>query len=352
MNQPKKRKFNISSRGQGRQEGLTDNSDSANESNSATEPADLDIVERPQRLNMKQKTETGRRLNDEIYLPISQKDIVLNHMLIDPEDLYVGSYNRREQSLLSSKDPSLKKLIESIASEKQRDPILVRKVDGKDGWELVYGSRRLFSIKEINKTRKVNGEDTLKVRCWVSVMSDSDAEHLSASENNDREDISIYERALYFKRLYEDGSTVEIISAKEKVGISTVKDGIRIACIDLAFVKMLPSPKDVARTSGLQIMKAIEKAGKDKTLEFLEGHAGVVFEQMADLQKAFQSFITPVVLSSRADRQAKEFYTSLDDKKLKAKVIKHRTREGQYKLDLYDMTEKQIGKIYSLLEKL
>lgn len=286
----------------------------------------------------------------DLPLPISKRTIPAEHVLIDASKCSISKFNKRVQSLLSENDPAVKQLINSIKEVGQRDPILARQLPDKS-YEVVYGSRRLFAVNSINKQRKDDGLEPIQIRAWLADVPEGDVKALADSENDDREGISIYERAMWFKKLKaENDWSAEVIASSENVSPSTVKDGLKIADIDIAFIQLLSSPKEVSGTSGLQLAKAIEKAKDNRVKEFLSKHEGMVFAKMADLLKGFKDFTTVKSQGSR-DSQKPVLYAS-EDGKTKAKMTKHRTQEGQYKIDVFDMGDDQLTRLQALLSEL
>lgn len=286
-------------------------------------------------------------VNFQLPLPVTGGSVTPTLVSLDPSELYVADYNCRVQSLLSTDDPDIQKLMKSIAVEGQRDPVLIRKVEGKDGYEEIYGSRRLFALSQINKEKSSQGLPTIKIICWLAEIPDADAERLSVSENDERTDISAFERALYYSGLHNKGLDVDLIATKSGVSLTSVRNYLRISSLPMGFIRLLPSPNELSVKSALQLLKTVKKTDSAKVEAFLVSVNHQKFLTSAELFKAFKAFAEPP--KPKNSRQAKEFRNG-KTKSLKAKVTQHRTNVGQFKVDLFDVTSQQQSQLEALLQ--
>jgi len=113
--------------------------------------------------------------------------------------------------------------IDSILKHGQQSPVLGRRVldDHNYDVELIYGARRLFVARHVNKQIAVDLRD----------LSDHDAIIAMDIENRLRKDISPYERALSYARWLRTnhfGSQDEIVHAL-KVSASQVSRLLKLA---------------------------------------------------------------------------------------------------------------------------
>ncbi|WP_275129251.1 ParB/RepB/Spo0J family partition protein [Steroidobacter cummioxidans] len=134
---------------------------------------------------------------------------------------------------------SCSSLIESIKRHGQKHPVLGRRVQGRDGYEieLVYGARRLFVAQQL-------GRDLL---IELTELDDRAALIAMDIENRVREDISPYERGRSYKRWLTAGyfkSQVEI--AKElRISEAQVSRLLSYAELPAVVVSAFASPKDI-----------------------------------------------------------------------------------------------------------
>lgn len=281
-------------------------------------------------------------------LPITGKNILLQSVALDPKHTWVNPrINPRDQDLLRENDPSIAKLRSSMVSESQRDPVLVRKNTGPNGeeYEVIYGSRRRFAALLEDKSR-VDGFNLIAE--IGDITDDADAIRLARSENNDRENLSPWERAMDIFRLCEDtyaNCTMDQIAELEGIGRATVAAYKRLAALPKVAVSLLDNPNVLSRQDGLALLKTLEQYGLEKAIEQCEKMVGEG-KTFADTKKLRACF--RVVEAPKASKWP-QVITRKDGSAF-AKVNAIRGSKDKYKIDLVGIDSETIREIISVLK--
>ena len=206
----------------------------------------------------------------EMTLPTSGKQIMLEGKEVNPADTWVDQdINPRDQSLLSMEDPKVSDLYEKVMSESQRDPALVREKEGPHGekYQIIWGSRRRFvclhesNRREEAKTAGEEGIEPYNLLIEVGDISDVDAIRLARAENEDREQLSVYEEALDILRLKKgicSNMTYEDIGATKGMTKSTVAKYLGIAGIPEKAVRLLQGPHLLTTKNGPKLKSFLD----------------------------------------------------------------------------------------------
>jgi hypothetical protein len=128
--------------------------------------------------------------------------------------IVVSPVNERDQGLLTPE--TCADLIESIAEEGQQQPVQVIERPGADEspdstvYELVSGSRRLFSISHLAKSDPARGwVDCIIMPGNIPSLKDDPAGWLAFAKiseaENKYERVSRYERSLFIRKLWDSG---------------------------------------------------------------------------------------------------------------------------------------------------
>ncbi|NIB44327.1 ParB/RepB/Spo0J family partition protein [Pseudomaricurvus alkylphenolicus] len=286
-----------------------------------------------------------------IRLPVTGADIDLVASSVDPDSCLIHKNNRRIQALLTEDNPKVVKLKNAIEKEGQRDPVLARmiEVDGEKRVEIIDGSRRRF----VSQLLKQSHPDT-KLRVWIGHgISDADADYLTRSENENRDDISAWETAQHLKKQLDENPTWthDVLAANEGMARQTVSDYLALAEVPLALVQLLSSPDLLKVSTGLQIVRSIKSLSVKELKQLskaLEKEAP--FGKANELVKAIKSLHKPATATEKPTANKKIEIKSGDT--LRAEIGRNRRVQGQYKIDLYDLTESEYEAIYNALEKL
>lgn len=143
----------------------------------------------------------------------SARDAVDSHRVWDLDPTTI--HDTRPADRISQNDVA--DLVASIEASGQTVPILVRRHPKEpEQFLLVYGRRRLEAVR---RSEKVN-----TVRALVASLDEHDAVQSQISENVARRDLSFIEKALFARKLVEDGfgnqSQVAAVLAAPKSAIS------------------------------------------------------------------------------------------------------------------------------------
>lgn len=140
--------------------------------------------------------------------------------------------------------------IESVLKYGQRLPVLGRSLhgDAEHDVELIYGARRLFVCRHLNRPLKV----------IVREVSDRDALVAMDIENRMRQDISPYERGMSYARWLRAGhfESQEEIARSLQVSSSQVSRLLRIARLPSIIVSAFSSPMEICEGWGLDLADA------------------------------------------------------------------------------------------------
>lgn len=282
-----------------------------------------------------------------IRLPISGRDIELIATEAVPSECLIHPRNQRVQSLLKLTNPKVTRLKESFERDKQRDPVLARWVTAEDGTraiEILDGSRRRFVCEAIYQ----NDSKTL-LKAWVGQIPDADADYLAKAGNDDRDDISPWELSQYLKKVEKDNPSWshEVIAAHERMSRTNVSNLIAIADIPLEVVALLESPDLLKVNSGLQVAKLLRESSGDHYVKILEKEAP--FTKFSDLANRLKELLKT---KGRVDKPAANRKIEIKSgKKLRAAIGANRKVKGQYKIDLYELSDAEYEELLSFLEK-
>lgn len=190
-----------------------------------------------------------------------------NVIEIDPFDVWVdtsGKYNRFQELL--NKD-TCGDLIQSIKEKGQQVPGMVRKNKGPNGeaFELVFGSRRLWSCRYVAENEK---KDTKFVADVVD-LTDKEMYAIRAIENDKRSNPSDLENAKYYLATLPDFDTKAEAAAAFEIEASKFSRMLALAemfqehpDIEKAFA----NPLEIKLAFGAKIRKWMEKADAKKRL--------------------------------------------------------------------------------------
>jgi ParB family chromosome partitioning protein len=143
--------------------------------------------------------------------------------------------------------------IESFERHGQFVPVLGRPLRGDRAYdvELIYGARRLFVARHLNKPLLVE----------LRELSDHDAIVAMDIENRHRKDISSYERGLSYARWLRADyfKSQDDIARALKVSSSQVSRLLKLARLPSIVVDAFDSPADICETWGLDLAEALER---------------------------------------------------------------------------------------------
>lgn len=280
-------------------------------------------------------------------LPVSGTDIELTSAEAIPSECLIHKRNQRVQSLLRIENPRVISLKEAIGRDKQRDPVIARliDVDGKKVLEVLDGSRRRFVCDLLHQ----ENPDIL-LRAWIGKIPDADAEYIAKFGNDDRDDVSPWEKAMALKQIEKENPSWshEVIGANEKMSRQSVTNLLQIADIPLEIVFLLESPDLLKVNSGLQVAKLVREANGKKYLAELE--TGAPYTKFSDLSNRLKELLKakPLVSTPSANRKIE----IKKGKAVRAAIGVNRNKPGQYKVDLFALSDSEYQEVLKALEKI
>ena len=287
-----------------------------------------------------------------LRMPISKNDVELTAVFVSPAECLIHPKNRRIQSLLRESNPTVMELKKSMMEEGQREPVLARHiiVDGEKKVEIIDGSRRRFVAELISQQEDIG----FKLKIWLGrEIPDLDAEYLTKVENELQEEISVWETAQYLRGVSEanpDWSNV-LISHNESMAETSVSDYLALSEVPMEIVERLESPNVLALRSGVPLMRILNKLDEKSFNSLIVELKGEdLFRSSKDLLKSVSEFVK-VKTTTKKPTTKKKIEIKRGDV-VRAEVGKNRSKEGQYKLDLYDVTDDEYEKLMEAVKKI
>jgi ParB family transcriptional regulator, chromosome partitioning protein len=158
-----------------------------------------------------------------------------------------GLHGRLDQYIT---DESCRSEIQSFENHGQLVPVLGRRVanDPMFDIELIYGARRLFVARHINKPLLVE----------LRNVSDRDALIAMDIENRQRRDLSPYERGLSYLHWLNRShfASQDDIACALKISASQVSRLIKLARLPTVVVNAFPDPSSICEGWGLDLYEA------------------------------------------------------------------------------------------------
>lgn len=142
--------------------------------------------------------------------------------------------------------------IQSFAKHGQRVPALGRLLagDSEHKYELIYGARRLFVARHLNKPLLVE----------ICDMSDRECIVAMDIENRQRADVSPYERGFSYLRWLRSGqfSSQEELAQTLRVSASQVSRLMKLAQLPAVIVDAFPEANAICEGWGLDLLSALD----------------------------------------------------------------------------------------------
>ena len=217
---------------------------------------------------------------------------------IDPSDLDSSLVRDRIDSAV---DPSFEDLVTSVGQSGQQVPILVRRHPVTAGrFQIAYGHRRVRAAERLG----------IKVNAIVKVLSDDELVIAQGKENLERRDLSFIEKAMFARRLEEQGFERATIMAALSTDKSDLSRYISLAKeFDAGLLGAIgPAPK-VGRARWQSLAKAIAAQGAgdlvQSTIERADFQALDSDGRFAHLLRALQP--QPAAVAPAKDLSAKSY---------------------------------------------
>ncbi len=281
-------------------------------------------------------------------LPISKQEIVLDLMEIDPTRAFASKLNPRIQKLLSLEDPKLKSIRQSLKVDGQMEPAYARPVHSAEGisYEIIVGTTRRFLCEDIANELK-----GFKLQIWVGDIPDIDALKMARMENKERRDLSFWEKCVDAKEQSET-SSFEAISKAQQATMMGMSEGAYTEALAAAnnfppeFMQLLKSPDLLGNNAARRILKVIAQQ-KDKT-KLIAGVVKASGNRSITDTKQLETLISNELTLPKKNKS--NVWAIESDGVCKVKLTQHRTNQGQFKIDLFGMSEEDIERIKTFLK--
>lgn len=285
-----------------------------------------------------------------LSLPTSQREITTRLMELVPEECFPSTQNKRVQSLLSFADPRIDSLRKNIREEGQRDPVLARPVKTEEGirYEVIYGSTRLFVLNDL-----CLNDPTWRLKAWVGDVPDVDVAKLAKGENENRRDISAWEEARHLAQVVSDnpGKSLEFTAEMQGISKTSLLNYLEVARLPEVLIRCLPSPQDITVNSGVQIAKVLKPLSQEELGRLIAGLGTSSYTTSAGLLKAIQSVLQQAKVAESPIKKTRPLTIKDNQGRVKARVSAHRSNAGQYKIDVFELTDAQAEALVSNLRK-
>jgi len=182
-------------------------------------------------------------------LPEIKKDSISLNQVIDLDPDLIDEWELVDRPVEEFGD--LSELMNSIAHHGQSIPILVRQASA-GRFELIYGRRRLKICKDLG----------IQVKAFVRDLNDQDAYQQMVIENEHRQDISSWAKALSYKKVLDRGIFPSQASLAIHLGID------RSALTNILVYTRIPEPVSQAIGTfskvGIHTARALLSLSEDK----------------------------------------------------------------------------------------
>jgi ParB/RepB/Spo0J family partition protein len=340
-------------------------------------------------------------------LPVTKVTIEATLLKLDPRKTIVSKLNPRIQSLMHRTDPKLIEMKQSLFLNGQTDPIWARPIiiENEVWHEVFVGStRRFLSLWITEETGEL-----FPLSAWVADVPDIDASRMARVENNDRRDLSFWEKCIDAKRLSEEAraSSLPIAAQAVELGISAGAFSEALRTVNIVpgklietlvspnlltnksvrrmfkvlnnvddfekftdYVKGILGEQKVDSISTLEIaMEAVatlpyELLDKIPNLKIFKGNDGkfikakldagmtiqYMLQHLANISEVTIDDLVDIVSGYDGKNKTKKPWTANINGKVKVKMTSHRSNKGQYKADFYNMSDSEIEKIQNFIE--
>jgi ParB family chromosome partitioning protein len=200
---------------------------------------------------------------------------------LDPSTLDSSLVSDR---LIAEIDPTFETLVESVRSSGQQVPILVRPhPDNPQRYQIAYGHRRVRAAVRLG----------IKIKAIVRPLTDSELVVAQGKENLDRRDLSYIEKALFARRLEDQGFERTIIVAALSTDKSDLSRYIAVArTIPEPLAQSIGPAGKAGRSRWIALSERLSQPRSDKIVEATiasdgfrcldsDGRFGLIFEALA-----------------------------------------------------------------------
>ncbi len=270
--------------------------------------ADLDNIE------VKPRQKTGLHSRGRAFLsqnPQTElRDAVqtgVSELTVSTDDCRLWEYNDRIYESLSMEN--CKSLVDDIQMNTQLQPVIARRdPQGEKKYQIIIGTRRFWSCSHIpSKTIKIALID----------IDDKQAYKIMRSENEERDDTTVYEKAVNAKKVI-----AEIYDGNQKnyclennIGEGTLSNWMAIADMAQEILIVLPNKFEISVKQAIKLRSLMNKSANAKKV-ILE-KAGEIKGQGITTTKAIKALISigQDATQARTKRPMEKIFSVAGDKK-------------------------------------
>lgn len=200
---------------------------------------------------------------------------------IDPRECEPWKYANRQEEELGD----IEGLIESIRSQKQLQPALIRNHPAPhDGikYEIIFGRRRHIACLKL-------GIPFLAIRKDISNIQDAIASQ--DAENKLRKDVSNYSNAMLYKRLLSDGvfKTEKELADKLHLSASTFSNLMAYSKIPTDIINNIPNVHGLSKNIVVKIVQLLNKSKDNhEKIRVIADQLGTTITSQAKLEQLIE----------------------------------------------------------------
>lgn len=285
-----------------------------------------------------------------LQLPVSKKTVTCMLHSIDPRFARAHPLNPRHQQLISKDDPAVVELVRSMSEEGQREPVLAQL--GQDGiWDIIYGTRRRFAAEQIHSARLEEGGFAL--RAWVpgEDLPQQDIQTLAISENEERENLSVWEKAKLIEGLDASGNfTKKRIGEMVRLHEKNVIKYSGLSEIPEQLVALLVSPSEFTLAGGSALRRLAVELGGYQTMTRELAKQGRRYESMGSLLSEARKLAKPKKQKASVKSRGKQEIKDADGN-VKFLIGRVRGKEaGAAKIDAFGLSDEDFISLMKVLE--
>lgn len=169
----------------------------------------------------------------------------------------------------------------SIKNNGQQEPILMRSATSLDvpgiEYEIIFGRRRWKACLEYG----------LQLKAIIKNITDQDAAIAQKEENENRENISDYSRAFYYKKLLDESvfESISMLAKRMMIGKTSLLDILSYTRINKKILEAMPKPYKLTKAAAVKLATISQKISSEEELNALIGLA----PQIQDGKIAFRN---------------------------------------------------------------
>ena len=229
--------------------------------NDIAEGADLDNID------VKPRHKTGLHGRGRAFLSQNPNPALneaaetgVSELTVSTDDCRLWEYNDRIYEGLSMEN--CKSLVDDIKINSQLQPVIARRdPDGKKAYQIIIGTRRFWACSHISAK---------KIKIALIDVDDKQAYKIMRSENEERDDTTVYEKAVNAKKVI-----AEIYDGNQKnyclendIGEGTLSNWMAIADMQQEIISVISNKFEISVRQAIQLRSLVNKSSKSKKAIF------------------------------------------------------------------------------------